>query len=962
MSDEEKGRYIGRDFASMRKARTVAQQRAKGSKGSRSSRRSSESVDLNGYAKQYIALVVTEPWQSTEDNSPNMFITTRVLPSTDQSIKDRSVYSERVEPFENPAPNEVSARSDNVESGSVEHRLVSEITIYKRSTIDDVVTLSLPKEAQKAGDGENTSFQTNLLKAGLEVAVSEGVEPAPRQPLDEEEGNDGARSSPGRRVWADWQEWLDSAATMTLASVPVLQTGESLWEGLTQPERQILLGNAKKRLKRFMQGPNFGDLDDSPNANTLIMCHLDADSSGGMVAKWVNMKTGSFAVRDPQVYLLNGIKSEVVAIDEAIMHVAEAMQAANLEPIFEIEDVVPSVKAVQALYTASAYEPWLKPDPALVESEYLGDIDPKYVTDLFATPAQIVATFNFAISKRLLPPDDPAADALRKYHLSLVERKAQLLFVLRGIFVDGKSLYDPSLWNGRPWVSAFAQTGLFACVNEKRDVVRSASHLFSKALVIDTCVSLLEPGGIDFLSRLERVRARLDSPAPERRAPIVLRGDDKPTVILSSAEHGRIFGRSVPAAESASEPGFPIPVGSVVVMPDGEPAYLRGRGMSTMRDGRLLARHSRGVNATVLPFHLPDHLRDAALLLDPPPFGWAPGPEHIYFGGYRWTLRSGGGPRRFDESEYEMRMRSERMARRHVAEIATGQGCPPEDGVPPRNPFRRPDRPNYWPFPGEGALVSPQRIKHLFESIGELFHAEACVLPWLSEGPWVPGTTQVASKRSSFRNAVVVAAFPGSFDRSWESPAHERRWAQAGISPELVTRSAFCMRAGLALVPGDTDSLRDVIDAAYRDLHAQEAAGHLEREHLACLRALRKVGNARGLSDKGIEKYRQHRAKGIDASKSNMAARAKAMATVRLAYVPDPQRDGTDVIEVVPYDPNYRPEEITGEDGGKLIWNTKSPTDHDLSCGPDPAAHETGLRIYRRGAADACIEAAQGDA
>ena len=85
------------------------------------------------------------------------------------------------------------------------------------------------------------------------------------------------------------------------------------------------------------------------------------------------------------------------------------------------------------------------------------------------------------------------------------------------------------------------------------------------------------------------------------------------------------------------------------------------------------------------------------------------------------------------------------------------------------------------------------------------------------------------------------------------------------------------------------------------------------------------------------------------------------MRSARLAYVPDPRRDGTDRIVICTYDAMFRPEETSATYKRSLKWLREPRTDHDLKRGPDAPANPLGLRIYRKGEGDAYLRFAEGE-
>jgi hypothetical protein len=132
------------------------------------------------------------------------------------------------------------------------------------------------------------------------------------------------------------------------------------------------------------------------------------------------------------------------------------------------------------------------------------------------------------------------------------------------------------------------------------------------AILDELIARLLQPQGQEVGARLARLSLRLDAAKPpmevtdntqaewaqrncengeDPNRPIVITGDPEPWRAtgrqLSLAERETLFGESDPAPGSASHPDFYLPFGSVIVIPQDEPAYIRGRGWSVTRTRHL---------------------------------------------------------------------------------------------------------------------------------------------------------------------------------------------------------------------------------------------------------------------------------------------------------------------------------------------------------------------------------------
>jgi hypothetical protein len=201
---------------------------------------------------------------------------------------------------------------------------------------------------------------------------------------------------------------------------------------------------------------------------------------------------------------------------------------------------------------------------------------------------------------------------------------------------------------------------------------------------------LAEEGGEDIAAALGRLAVRLEKArvtdddlngfytrkAPDDDGKSVPPVDGEPDVrrlktrILTRAERERLFGKRKWPVGSPAVEGFALPVGSVVVVSDESPPYLRGRGWKITPEAKLLAWNWRG-EAGVLPvggvtemnpFRSEDTVNRSVV-----PFH-----ESIYYRGSRyWNLALSGFLH--DETAYEAEDRRDRMRVRIWSKLRAGE-------------------------------------------------------------------------------------------------------------------------------------------------------------------------------------------------------------------------------------------------------------------------------------------------
>ena len=772
-----------------------------------------------------------------------------------------------------------------------------------------------------------------------------------------------------------WEAWLAEVRSARRFD-PLPLAG--LWEGVRPSDRATLLANARAALAA--RGEPDDPWRDQPNADPphLYAPKLARDAHRPS-PQWFNVASGATGLYPMSQRALAGLKSEVVAIDDMIVSTSHTMHRNGLD--WDI--AVPPGVDRRAVLPASIYDPWLAPEPWQLADkvERTRVVEHRQSVDLLATPSEVALATQWPASvetDRLravvgtvgsdaapAAGDPEAGRGLRRLLRTLLERKAVLLSVLRGV-AQGRSIDHPELWRGRPWVAEFSPLGLFAGEAPGRGVVATPADL---ALVDDLVRRLLEPGGTRLVDALGALSARHAATRDAATRTLLDGGpDDPPTRVQVtgrarrprdarlSEEARRILFADHPAVPgSAGHPDFVLPVGCVVVLPGGRPAHLRGRGWSTTIEGRLVA-GGPGVDHPdrAMPFHLPRSLREAALRLGPAPEpGFSPGPRAVYYRGYRWVLRRGGGPRRWDETESEGVERAERALGRAHAAIRAGW-----PGPTPMNPFRLPGRADTWPFgPASSDGPLPDQLRELFAVVGGPYHPDA----------FGPGTA-----RGEAWPVPPPVAFPGSWDRSWENrEAFEERWARAAIPPEVLAAAPFARRLGAPAPAGDQRSVREVLSelraAARASVAAELARGsddaYASRNRATVTAARERAALMRQIDDEDAERASQadrtaatriHRDRGREAATERRARESEARArTCRLAYVPDPEVDGASAeVVVIPYDPAFRPEDLPGLSAEATPLLGAPPVDHARGPTLDPPLPAGARPPYRASEVD----------
>ena len=804
---------------------------------------------------------------------------------------------------------------------------------------------------------------SDIAAGFLQPAAEFGVElphaePSTTMPVAPPDSVHPASAPLGATTWEQWLLRVREEAERIESHRPLAELG-GLWIDISPRDRATLLGRAKKRLAtRHLPDP----FDDHPNPHPphLYSPQLQ-EGTAKPVPAWLNIATGTTSERvDIAAVRLKGLKCEVMTIDNMLVSLGHTMDRLRLPSGLR----VPLDVDRKSIMPASLYKKWLAPtawqnhdksDPIFV-----ADFNQHQAIDLLATPQEIAEASPWGSSELIEHLRSEAGTIDRRneigvwrehvgfsrMHLSLVERKAVLLSVLRGV-AHGQQLEDKVLWVGRPWIDEFRTYGLF--VHDAVALEKAVSPVFLAArLAVDVVCRLLEPEGGYLLDRFEAASKALAGITPEGAVKRVADGGpDDPAfrvqvigravrpmdAVLTEEDRKRLFARHPPVSGSASDPCFQLPVGAVIVLPDSEPAYIRGRGWSTMANGRLHAINAIGEKFDrVMPFHLPTPLRAAALKIGPTPeTGFSPGPRAIYYRGYRWVLRRGGGARRWDETEGQGVGRVERVTKRTYAEIENGRG-----GTSAHNPFRLPGRPNMWPFGlASGDGLTPDEIR-VFFGLTNVFHLEAFGPTLEQQEAWP---------------APLPVAFRGSWDRSWENKVDfGRRWARASIPPEVLDTAPFRKLLGMECDPLDQRTIREVLSEARLKCDSESARILKEaqddgiyqsnnrklltstRERLEYLRMIREQEQQASAKWDADEVTRHHRQRGREISaESHKIELDRLQLTCRLAYIPDPEVDGSAAkIEIVEYDPAYRPEPI--------VWDQR-PT--PLLSHP-PVDHESG--------------------
>ena len=404
------------------------------------------------------------------------------------------------------------------------------------------------------------------------------------------------------------------------------------------------------------------------------------------------------------------------------------------------------------------------------------------------------------------------------------------------------------------------------------------------AVAGDLAGRLALPGGEALAGRLARLAVRLDASCPARsqgirnpesyedlRYPIAARGEPDPRrarhLSMSPAEHAASFGGAAFEPGSAGDAGFCLPVGAVVVWPDGEAPYLRGRGWRISSDRRLFAWDGEPEPHRVLPVGGTDgppaegHLPNASPV---------PRPGYASYRGQRWYNLYGDGPLR-DESLFEwhdrkMRVRAQAWARLDASVSGGGPGLSASEW-----------RWVYW------SLVGPY-----FGPLG-----------WrLPPGGWRWPSGYGPEARNSVRQATSFESGPDSAPSEWSDPRHDRKWG-GDFLPDRLQGHAL-VRLLQSREGGSPEPYLEALVACVSESAARMGPPGSDSPRRRAFDALR----GRALGGRTFEEFLAHadakaafESAGEEEWEDEVAAyRAAMRAACRVAVVPDPQgfgpRDG----------------------------------------------------------------------
>ena len=470
-------------------------------------------------------------------------------------------------------------------------------------------------------------------------------------------------------------------------------------------------------------------------------------------------------------------------------------------------------------------------------------------------------------------------------------------------------------------------------------------------------VRLLEPDGEFAISRLGLLAVRLqacrpgcpgfrsDLPPPADDRAFVVDGDPSPSrgrfYRMSESERAAVFGRcsSGPDADgSASDPSLLLPAGCVVVLPDGEGAYLRGRGWRICRDRSLLAWDWRGEPGPPLPvggsiaatlggrFDGLGRRNDSPV----PIGGW------LSYRGNRWWNLDGSGSLR-DETDFEWEDRRDRMRATFWSALrATLPRDPVSDALSAFAPSLSPEA---WRM-------------YFWTMIGHYMVDDDWVMQ-PGEWRWARGVSpsRDAPLQSSIRFNVGVESWPSEWS---DRIAHDRKWIGDFMPSALLDHPAVRDALSYPLDSSGPDAaseapplleswferLREAV--ADMDLPAAGDVPGSPTEHRVAFDQL--VAHALDGKDLAAWWSDVERKLAFDARQRASwraevdAHRAWMRRRCRIAYVPDPEgvgpHDGPDArILVAPWSHDFMPEPLVAPAAFGMDWSPS--VGHDYRLDPD---------------------------
>ena len=448
-----------------------------------------------------------------------------------------------------------------------------------------------------------------------------------------------------------------------------------------------------------------------------------------------------------------------------------------------------------------------------------------------------------------------------------------------------------------------------------------------------TACELLGAGGIGLLGRFARAAGALDAwaflPSASKvsgvasdkrtwvpRAPAPLSApnpDGGPPEqgrvrVLTDLERARLFHGEPQPSGSAGAPGFQLPVGSVIVIPDDEPAYLRGRGWRISPERRLITWSASGEPGPVMdvggsaPAGAGDNAPGSAWPWNGSalPLGGA-----VHSAGMRWSNVLGDGSL-WDETPLEWEDRRDRLRSAVRARLASRQDLSPSEW-----------RWAWWSLMGHCGSASDWRF-------GD------------EDWRWPAATNPYGE--SVVSDCTRYVAGPRTQNGEWTSPEHDALWMQF---------------AGLRHANGSTDLLTQWLDEV-RERATQRAADPVwQSAHEAAVRTM--LGGRTAQEFWADERLAERSARDAEGGyrEAVTAHRAWMRRHVRLAYVPDPcgtgPLDGPDApVTAVSWTEEFSPEPFVVP-AAMVIPMASDGQLHDFSTGDHsavPSAEQVQARCF----------------
>jgi hypothetical protein len=523
---------------------------------------------------------------------------------------------------------------------------------------------------------------------------------------------------------------------------------------------------------------------------------------------------------------------------------------------------------------------------------------------------------------------------------------------------SGKNLLEPQLWIDRPWrraASKQAQRSWSGGEESSRFADAAPGIARDDRLAQTLAAALLSEDGLAVLARyqnavlrLERVNPALlkSDPTVRKKKPIAGGQVANSTKVVNLTEPQRelLFGRCNNVPGSAGHAETAIPVGVVIVLPRGEPAYFRGLGQRVDQDGlikspdghqRLLQRfpaeylalaaanrhsmgssflrrrkeYSTGKEAKAATGTKAEDFESKKSAIDAP----------VYYSGYRWW-RTKWSAEFCDETAWEAEGRFARSWAALVDPVLAGTD---PDGIwsliDQWHPFRWRGQ-NAWGLKGPGR--APDVIQSYFSQI--LQQREPHNFIGLNGRQGENSPKEMRGFENHGLSDIRYMARVATMCREWQDPLmHNWRWLADCLSAQMMDHDF--MRKIVGLKPNSTrpEPLEELQEAFEGELNKVLEDVPPERRLYGMERFEAAVASSRNAAVSELVQWRtrmeEDEANGFAAWQREMKARC------RIVYIPEPSSSDELFLDVKPWDVLYSPDALPVASGGIELLVEKRP-------------------------------------